>query len=106
MAAGLGSIIDEEYTLNNCKKIIENREYTVNELNKLGFECLDSSANFILAKHPEVNGEKIYLKLKEKGILIRHFDKKEIINYNRITVGSLDQMNKFLEVLKVVLEDK
>ena len=51
MAAGIGVIEDEEYTRKNCRAIMENREYTVAELKKLGFCATDSRANFIFVKH-------------------------------------------------------
>ncbi len=105
MSMGLGVLADEEYTKANCNEIIKNREFTVNELEKLGFQCTSSLANFVFAQHNTVSGKEIYLKLKEKGVLIRHFDKPRIANYNRITIGSKKQMETFIEKLKEVLEE-
>lgn len=105
MAAGVGTLIDNDYCLNNCKKIIDVREWTEKELLKLDFTMTDSSANFIFAKHNRVRGKDIYLKLKEKGVLIRHFDKEIISDYNRITIGSKEEMPVFIEKLKEVLEE-
>ncbi len=65
MAAGLGVMEDEEYTQTNCRAIMENREYTVNELTKLGFIALPSSTNFVVTKHSSVGGAEIYTKLRE-----------------------------------------
>ncbi len=106
MAAGIGALEDEEYTKANCKTICENREYTMKRLTKMGFEMTESTANFIFAKHPEVSGEEIYKRLREKGILVRHFTGKRICEYNRITVGTKEQMDKFLDALREILEDK
>lgn len=105
MAAGLGVLADNGYTLKNCNEIIKNREFTVNELKKLGFSCTNSFANFVFAKHGTVGGKEIYLKLKEKGVLIRHFDKQRIKDYNRITVGDRQQMEILIEKIKEVLEE-
>ncbi len=105
MAAGIGVLEDEEYTQANCRKIAEIREWTVEELKKLGFVMTDSLANFIFAKHPDVDGKEIYLRLKEKGVLIRHFDSKRLCQYNRITVGSAEQMKIFIDKLNEVLEE-
>ena len=104
MAAGIGVLEDDYYTKENCQTIIKNREYTSLELKKLGFLLTESSANFIFAKHPKVSGEEIYLKLKESGILVRHFNKKEICEYNRITIGTKKQMDKLIDALKNILE--
>lgn len=106
MAAGLGALQDAEYFAENCEKIKENRAWATAELTKMGFNVLDSKTNFIFAEHPNVDGEKIYLKLKENGILVRHFDKERLKNYNRITVGSADEMKTLCEALKQILEEE
>ncbi len=105
MAAGVGTLIDDEYCMNNCREIMRVREFTVNELKNLGFVLTDSYTNFVFAMHPEFDGEKIYLKLKEKGVLIRHFNKEKLKDYNRITIGNLEQMTIFVNKLKEVLEE-
>ncbi|MBQ2971946.1 MAG: histidinol-phosphate transaminase [Ruminococcus sp.] len=105
MAAGIGTLIDDSYSMENCQKIIETREMTALKLKELGFTMTDSSANFIFAKHDVVNGKDIYLKLKEKGVLVRHFDKEKLRDYNRITVGSDYQMQILIDKLKEVLEE-
>ncbi len=105
MAAGLGSLTDDDYTKKNCSEIISVRAKTVEALKELGFVMTDSMANFIFARHPKADGEKIYLKLKEKGVLVRHFGSQRLCQYNRITVGSDEQMKIFIEKLKEVLEE-
>ncbi len=105
MAAGLGVISDNGYTLENCNKIIENREYTIKELEKLGFNGTKSLANFVFMKHNSISGKELYLKLKEKGVLVRHFDKDRIKEYNRITIGNKEQMIFLIEKVKEILEE-
>ncbi len=105
MAAGVGTLIDDEYCMDNCKEIIRVREFTVNKLKQLGFTLTDSYTNFVFAKHPLYDGERVYLKLKEKGVLVRHFNKEKLKEYNRITIGSFEQMNIFISKLKEVLEE-
>ena len=104
-AAGLGAIKDDKYFRDNCSKIIKNREYTETELKKLGFTLTDSKANFVFAKSDKIDGKTLYLKLKEKGVLVRHFDKVEIKDYNRITVGSIEQMQYFISMVKEILKE-
>ncbi len=106
MAAGIGVLEDEEYTRANCRTVMENREYASAELKKLGFRMTDSKANFIFAAHEWVDGEEIYLKLKERGVLVRHFSTPRIAQYNRITVGSREQMEALIQALKEILEEK
>ena len=105
LAAGLGALRDDEYTKKNCESIRRTREDTAAELKKLGFTPTPSGANFLFAKHPEVGGEEIYLRLKEKGILVRHFSKPRIRDYNRITVGTPEQMQTLLSTLRTILEE-
>ena len=104
-AAGIGSLLDDDYIKENCNKIIENREYLVSELKKLDFTMTDSLANFIFAKHSTVSGKDIYLKLKEKGVLVRYFDKERLKDYTRITIGSREQLDVLIEKLKEILEE-
>ncbi len=106
MAAGIAALDDEEYTKQNCRVISENREYTMAKLKEMGFVMTPSTTNFIFAKHPSVSGLDIYTKLREKGILVRHFTGKRICEYNRITVGTKEQMDKFLTAVGEILEDR
>ena len=95
-AAGIGALLDREYFEECRNKIISVRGSTEKRLRELGFECTDSSANFIFAGHPRVSGETFYRELRERGILVRHFDAPRISNRNRITVGSAEEMELFL----------
>lgn len=106
MAAGIGVLSDEEYTRDNCKTVIENRAWTAAELKRLGFEMTDSKANFIFAKHPRIDGGELYSKLRERGILVRHFTKEKISQYNRITVGSREQMAELISAISEILEER
>lgn len=105
MAAGVGALLDGEYFEKNCKEIIAVREYTAQKLQEMGFTVTDSKANFIFAASKAVNGKTLYLKLKEKGILVRHFDKERLTEYNRITVGTREQMERLLSAIKEIMEE-
>lgn len=105
MAAGVGTLMDEEYTKKNCQTIMQVRQWTMEQLQKIGFVVTESKTNFLFAMHPKAEGKEIYLRLKEKGVLIRHFDTPRLRQYNRITVGSKEQMEVFLEKLNQVLEE-
>ena len=102
---GAESVKDDAYFKANVEQIIKNREYTQNELKKLGFTFTDSKTNFVFAKHDKIDGKTLYLKLKGKGILVRHFEKQKIKDYNRITVGSLSEMQAFISAVKEILEE-
>ncbi len=105
MAAGVGTIEDYAYVENNCREIAEIRKWATEELSSLGFTATDSSANFIFARHEKAQGKDLYLKLKEKGVLVRHFDTPKLTSYLRITVGSKEQMQILIATLKNILEE-
>ncbi len=105
MLAGIAAIKDNDYYVNNCKTVAENREYTQSRLCELGFECTNSKSNFIFAKSAKISGEKLYRQLKANGVLVRHFTAPEICEYNRITVGTKEQMDIFLEKTSEILRN-
>ena len=105
MAAGIGALEDEDYFRANCQQIMENRDFTTIQLRNLGFEVLNSMANFVFAKHPGISGEELYLRLKERGILVRHFSVPRLSDYNRITVGSREQMDALIRAITEILEE-
>ncbi len=104
-AAGAAALCDNEYYMNNCKIIIQNREWTITQLEKLGFDVLPSKSNFVFAKNDKIDGEKLYLELKNHGILVRHFTKQSICQYNRITIGTIEQMHKLIDTITCILEE-
>ena len=104
MAAGLGALEDEDYFRTNCQTVMETREWFAAELRKLGFVVTDSRTNFVFASSPVISGGDYYRKLRENGVLVRHFDTLRLREYNRITVGSREQMETLLAVTKSILE--
>ena len=106
LVAGEAAIKENDYYINNCKKIIETREYTTDELIKIGFEVIDSKANFIFAKNNDIGGEELYKALKSEGILVRHFSDKKICDYVRITIGAREDMETFVATVKKILEER
>lgn len=103
LRAGVQAIAEQDYYTENCKKIMDTRAYTKEKLEKLGFTVLDSRSNFLFARKPGTDGGAIYRGLKERGVLVRHFDKDPIRDYNRITIGTQEQMDIFLTKLEELL---
>ena len=104
-AAGYGVLCDEEYTRANCQTIMDNRAWTARELQKRGFVLTDSKTNFVFAKHPAIDGEALYVGLKARGVLVRHFTAPRIRDYNRITIGSREQMQAFLDAVDQIMKE-
>ena len=103
--AGLGALEDDEYFRQNCATVMENRAYLAEKLAELGFVMTESKSNFLFAKHPQLDGEKLYLELKKRGVLVRHFTKERIRDYNRITVGTKEQLDILLKNIREILEE-
>ena len=105
LALGAAILDDEETTRANCAVIAENRAYAVSALRALGFEVLDSCANFVFARTPDVDGGALYQKLKSRGVLVRHFTRPEIAQFNRITIGTRQQIDVLLDAIRAILEE-
>lgn len=97
LLAGAAAVEDEGYFRSCCRAVQENRAWTVEALEERGFTVLPSCANFIFAKSDRLPGGELYRRLKERGILIRWFDKDRIRDYCRITIGSRRQMEALVE---------
>jgi len=105
-AAGVGALLDKEYFNNNVATTRKNREELAAALSALGFDVLPSSANFVFAKCSDISGEMLYRKLKEKGVLVRFFDKERIRAYVRITVGTAAETATLIGAIEEIKEGK
>lgn len=97
---GAASIEDDEYFKSVCQKVVETRERVTLELKKLGFDVLNSQTNFIFATHNEHNMKSLFEYLKTQKVFIRYFSLPRIENYVRITIGTNEEMDIFLEKTK------
>jgi histidinol-phosphate aminotransferase len=102
--AGAVAFSDEDYFRQTTKKVIEARQFLVEEMSNLDFQILPSGANFIFTKHNNKRAELIFKELRNNDILIRFFESpEEINNYLRITVGSMEQMKQLVHVIKKII---
>lgn len=101
--AGAAALRDNDYYMENCRVIVSIREWTANELKKLGFTVTNSKTNFVFACSPQIDGGRLYEELKKKRILVRHFNKNRISDYVRITIGTKEQMQSFITAVKEIL---
>ena len=104
LAAGVAAVKDQAYFQETCNKIIETREWTKKELKALGFSFQDSMSNFIFAAHETCPAGKIFEALREKHIYVRYFPKGRTNNFLRITIGTQEEMQTFINVLKDYLK--
>lgn len=103
---GTAAIKDKIYFESTVQKIIDTRERTAVQLKELGFEFPESKANFIFAYHKLYQAKDIYEAAKERDIYVRYFPKPRIDNYLRITIGTDEEMDIFIEFLKSFIKNK
>ncbi len=102
-AGAVASVEDEAYFQASLKIIVAERENMAAQLRELGFEVLPSSANFVFARHEKAKGGELTQALRERAVLIRHFNAPRINDYLRITVGTAEQTGRLTSALKDIL---
>ena len=102
-AAGVAALADRAYFEQNCAAIRATRADAAQRLRQMGFTVLASSTNFVFARTPRMPGGELYRCLKDKGVLVRHFDAPRLTDWLRITIGSPEQMQGFFAALGEIL---
>eukprot|EP01133_Synstelium_polycarpum_P008628 gene8628-10125_t len=90
---------DREYFRNTCKLVIDSREKLVAQLQAKGFEVLPSAANFIFARHPGHDAAGLAAKVREQGVIVRHFKQERIAQFLRISIGTPEQNQALIDAL-------
>ena len=104
--AGTAALEDRTYFEKTVGKIINTRDSVRDELEEMGFVCLDSSTNFLFVTHPDIPAAELFRILRGKGIYVRYFALPRIDNYLRITIGTAKQMQVLLDTLRLILREK
>lgn len=102
---GVASLEDEEYFREHLRMVMDTREWSKGELEKRGFQVMESQANFLFARHPEMSGEYLFEQLRERKIFVRHFSGERIKEYLRITIGTDAQMERLMAALDEIIPD-
>ncbi len=102
-ALGISVIKRQDEMKDRCRKIGETRAWTEAMLRGLGFTVLPSRTNFVFARAEKMSGEEVYRALRDRGILVRHFDSPRIRDYNRISIGTMEQMEALKGALTEIL---
>jgi len=111
LAGAAAALSDVAYYNEINRRVLKTRDRVMEALRKMGFMVLPSSANFIFIKAPEVqgmpciNGSEIFSALREKGILVRHFNKERISDFLRVSMGTDDDMDIFLDACNSIVAD-
>ena len=104
LALGVEAIKDKAYFEETRQRVIATREWTKQELTKLGFSFGDSMSNFIFATHERVSAKELFEALKKEHIFVRYFSKERISNYLRISIGTKEEMEELIRFLKNYLQ--
>lgn len=99
LAGAKAAVEDQDYFKSTCNKVITSREKLTQALSQLGFDVLPSSANFVFARHPQHEGAWLAQKLREKALLVRHFNQPRISSFLRITLGTEEQNTLLIQLL-------
>jgi histidinol-phosphate aminotransferase len=103
--SGISACEDVAYYVKTSKLVVQEREKFYDFLIEKGFFVTKSQTNFLFVKHPQISGDVLYKKVKEEGILIRHFATKGIDDFVRITIGTKEQMSKLKNIFEKILEE-
>ena len=102
-AGAQAAIEDEDYFQSIRTRVMATRERTAQALKALGFSVLDSSANFLFASHPKMEGKRLLDALRQRGILVRWWDDGPIRDWLRITIGTDGEMEELIRALRGIL---
>jgi histidinol-phosphate aminotransferase len=103
IAGAVAATEDDAWFQQTRERIMVNRESLTHALSALGFEVLPSMANFVFARHRSHRGADLAAKLREHGVLVRHFGKPRINDFLRITVGTEDQCSRLIAVARTLI---
>ena len=106
LLAGQAAMEDEDYFQKNRHAIMDARAWTKAALEERGFVVTDSMTNFLFARSDRIDGGELYTMLKDKGVLVRHFTSARICQYNRITVGTMAEMETLVEKIDEIFSEK
>jgi histidinol-phosphate aminotransferase len=105
-AGAEAALLDDEYSREICRKVAATRERVKGELKRMGFIATPSTANLLFFTHPELAGERLFLGLRERGVLVRYFNKPERIkDYVRMSIGTDEEMDIVLRALEDILAE-
>ncbi len=100
IVCGAEAVKDKEYFYETLDKIIATRERVKSELSEVGFQMPESKTNFLFITHEKVAAKDLFEALRNEHIYVRYFNKPRISNYLRVSIGTDEEMNEFLRVVK------
>ena len=95
-AGAAAALSDAAYYDGINRRVTATRDRVSAALEDMGFTVIPSAANFIFVRSPRMSGAEFFARLRERGILVRHFDKPRIGDFLRISAGTDEEMDALL----------
>lgn len=105
LAAGEAALAEDDYYMDNCRRIAAIRDKVAGQLEALGWRVLPSKTNFLFAAAPGIGGKAMYQALREKGVLVRYFDAPRTRDFIRVTIGDEAQMERFMNTVQEIRKE-
>ena len=103
--AAVAAVLDQDFLEKSCEQKIEVREQVTKALLEMGFDVIPSHTNFVFFTHPVIHAEDLEVMLRYKAVLLRHYKQERIVNYLRMTIGTQEEMNRVITVMKEILSE-
>lgn len=103
MAGAIAALEDVEHFETTRSAVIRSREWLTAELADLGFDVLPSAANFVFTRHPQHDAAALAQRLRDDGIIVRHFKQARIDQFLRITIGTDEQCRVLVDALRRIV---
>ncbi len=101
-AGARAALEDDAYFQETRSKIVKTRDRVSQALALQGFRVIPSEANFVFISHPLMPARSLFAGLREKGVLVRYFDKRKIDHCLRVTIGTDEEMDRFLKAVEEI----
>jgi histidinol-phosphate aminotransferase len=102
-AGAVAAFEDRAYFEETCRAIVASRETLIANMRRLGFDVLPSAANFVFARHPAHDAAMLATALRERSIIVRHFNQPRIEQFLRISIGTDAQCASLTSALEKIL---
>jgi len=104
--AAVAAVLDQDFLEKSCEQKIEVRQQVMEALVEMGFEIIPSHTNFVFFTHPLIKAADLEIMLRNKAVLLRHYGQERIVNYLRMTIGTQEEMNTVIAVMREILSER
>ncbi|MDD4953437.1 MAG: histidinol-phosphate transaminase [Candidatus Omnitrophica bacterium] len=102
-AAAIAALDDKEFLKKTRSTILEGKNYIYDVLKKIGLAYVPSVANFILIDVGK-DGTDVFRAMLKYGVIVRDMRQYGMKNFIRVTIGTKKENERFVRVLKKVLQ--